>query len=402
MKISQSFGSAPHAFILLCSTFLFSIQAVGQSCNGFYCEGECQAEVRKLVQVHHWCGTLFICSFKDWGVLEQSRDEFGNPVGPLLHAYALHILSPVDGSEAELWGCSEQVGVTPNPTPTPLPVDLSVNKIEVVSGKALDGSPLIKPDQEYDVNIEVSGSGIQADDARNTLVRMRVGTLTFEQTVPLSSLVSTGSTVVPFKLKLSAENAGKNTIEATINPLFLFDEQTILNNVRLQGIQMLCSVEEKGTAVPFFSQSFRETSTNPNLKGRWGDDQYANSVFSQFKSDGVTPNPKAGQPIPMSKLGCLTTSLAMLFNAYGIKTANDGSVMDPGSVNKGFKSSNYTAQLGPEYSMYNGYTPANDVQPNGAVAFARDSFYKQCIKRVAKLQWLVLRLLEVQFPIKTQ
>lgn len=54
--------------------------------------------------------------------------------------------------------------------------------------------------------------------------------------------------------------------------------------------------------------------------------------------------------------------------------------MDPRAVNQGLAATPFYNELGPQFSEYSGFTPSNDVQPNGAVAFARNSLFMKCIK----------------------
>lgn len=82
----------------------------------------------------------------------------------------------------------------------------------------------------------------------------------------------------------------------------------------------------------------------------------------------------------MKSLGCMVTSLAMLFKHYGIDMAADGAAMDPGSVNRGLNATPLFAELGPQYSSFSGYTPSGGVQAKGAVAFARNSYFMKCVR----------------------
>jgi hypothetical protein len=73
----------------------------------------------------------------------------------------------------------------------------------------------------------------------------------------------------------------------------------------------------------------------------------------------------------------MNSSLAMAFCNYRIRTP-DGAKLTPCLVNIRLPATNYTSTLGSVYEKYKGCTPSGRVQAKGAVAFARDAYYKNC------------------------
>jgi hypothetical protein len=259
-------------------------------------------------------------------------------------------------------------------------LDLTVGQLSVTGtnvSTSVDGLATIKPGKTFTINVPVTATALNNPENRSTTISVQVGSQTITKNVSLSSFQEGVTQNIGVDVTLTAADvgSGKLKISARVNPDGALTESSYSNNYAETFIHETCSVADSGTTVPFFSQ-LQKSSTNVG----WGRDQYAHSVQPALKADG-SRNPQAGQPVPMSKLGCMTTSLAMLFNSYGITTTSNGVAMDPGTVNSGLKETNFSAQLGADYAQYNGYTPSNDVQPNGAVAFARGISYNSCLQR---------------------
>lgn len=232
-------------------------------------------------------------------------------------------------------------------------IDLSIGQISISSAELeADGNPSVSPEKDFQVHVPVMGTGFNNPENRSSLVTLQIGSQTLQQTVSLSG-ISSGGISVPFMVNLSPDDVGDQVITATVDPLNSLGEANRQNNTSSQLLHVLCKVADKGADVPWFYQS----------QAPWGSQDYANQ-----------------SPKKMSGLGCMVTSLAMLFKHYGIDMAADGSLMDPGAVNKGLNTTPLFAELGPQYSSYNGYTPSGAVQANGAVAFARNSYFMKCIR----------------------
>lgn len=251
--------------------------------------------------------------------------------------------------------CSENPEWKPNPPPPPASsLDLSVGAISIPSAIVeADGKPSISPDVEINVNVRINSSGIKPEESRSTNVTLKYGNQSLSKSISLASLASEAVNV-PFVIKFSRDDVGDQTISATVDDSDSLGETNRQNNSLSQIVHVLCNVSDVGPDVPWFYQS----------QSPWGSQDYANQA-----------------PNKMSGLGCLVTSLAMLFKHYGIDLAPDGSPMDPGSVNQGLNMTPLFAELGPQYSSYNGYTPTGAVQANGAVAFARNAYFMKCISK---------------------
>lgn len=239
--------------------------------------------------------------------------------------------------------------------PTEPELDLALGEISILNAKEeADGNLSIAPEKDYLVQVPLSGTGFNNPEIRNAIVALQMGSQTLQKTVPLSS-ISGGGTLLQFPVKLLDEDVGDQTLTVTVDPLNDLGEKNRQNNTADQLVHVLCNVSEDGS-VPWFYQS----------QTPWGSKDYANQA-----------------PKKMKDLGCLVTSLAMLFRHYGLDTAADGTSMDPGSVNRGLNMTPLFAELGPKYASYNGYTPSGAVQANGAVAFARNSHFMKCLRSSA-------------------
>lgn len=244
----------------------------------------------------------------------------------------------------------------------PIKMNLSVsadpgNFFVAPSETTIDGSISVKPNVPTQVLVKVSGTDITNQETQSAIVTLKVGNRSpIQQSVPLSLIKANGSYLVPFDVTFTAEEAGKTDLVVSVNSGGTLEESDLSDNLATQSIYTLCNVADKGTVVPYFAQG----GTSP-----WANDDYG---------------PLA--PQKMKKLGCYTTSFAMLLRAYGITTSADGfSPIDPGSVNAGLNLIGYYKELGPNYATYNGYTPrpSGAVHPIGAVNFARASYAKNCI-----------------------
>lgn len=244
-----------------------------------------------------------------------------------------------------------------------LPLDLSVGAISVIEApKALDGSPSLQREQIYNASVAVNGSGFKKVEDRSTTLKINIGAQVFEKTVSLAALKATGTLLVPFQFSMGESDVGTTLVSASVNPVLNLTETNFLNNLSTQKVHVLCSVSEKNVVVPTYRQ----------FSSPWGAEQYANSVYP-------ASHPKAGKIVPMSSLGCMTTSVAMLYKSYGILKTASGVDINPGTVNAGFKASTYSPQLGPYDVTFNGYSEGNDVQRKGVETFGRDAVYKQCV-----------------------
>ncbi len=116
--------------------------------------------------------------------------------------------------------------------------------------------------------------------------------------------------------------------------------------------QKLCKVQDKGRLVKWYGQ----TNANWNQPG----DRYANLP-------GKT----------MGALGCYTTSIAMLFDSYGLSNLPGNFSLDPGKLNEamytyGKKRSSIDDRNG------RGYTVEGNVRPDGAAEIARAGYTQKC------------------------
>ncbi|MFZ3228994.1 MAG: hypothetical protein WA160_02225 [Pseudobdellovibrio sp.] len=111
-----------------------------------------------------------------------------------------------------------------------------------------------------------------------------------------------------------------------------------------------CKVADKGVSVKFWSQLDPEW----NKPGEY----YANVA-----------------PGKMSSWGCNTSVNAMLLDAYGLKTMPDGTVTNPGTLNRNLA----TYLKGVAYPYGVGYTPSSQVVYDGVVATARRGWLNTCL-----------------------
>ncbi len=232
-------------------------------------------------------------------------------------------------------------------------LDLSIGEISIpLANTEADEVSSISPEKEFQMDVPVSATGIESGDTRSVNVTLEIGSQKIQKTIALSELGATAK-VVSFLVTLPTDDVGDQTISVSIDPLNALGETNRTNNVLSEAVHVLCNVSDKGKEVPWFYQS----------QPPWGGQVYANLA-----------------PKKMSQKGCLVTTLAMLFSHYGIDTAVNGSPMTPEWVNKGLNNTYGYPALGPNYSTYNGYSPQGDVQPNGAVLFARNSYVNKCIQ----------------------
>lgn len=284
---------------------------------------------------------------------------FQNIFTPALYFYSMTCYynngCPEEGPYVGLcqWNApSYWIGINLAANPPEDSLDLFVGTISVPADLAADGKPAVSPGKVFQVDVPISGSGFNNPENRSTLVTLQIGSQTLQQSVSLSG-ISSGGISVPFSVILPPDDVGDQIITATVDPLNSLGETNRQNNISRQSVHVLCKVADKGTEVPWFYQS----------QAPWGSQDYANQDHKKMRN-----------------LGCMVTSLAMLFKYYGIDMSVDGSLMDPGSVNKGLKATPLFAELGPQYSSYSGYTPSGAVQANGVVAFARSSYFMKCIR----------------------
>jgi hypothetical protein len=325
---------------------------------------KCQAGSTTCSYRVNWCfdqpGTYFASVIFDLFSLDFSGVAVAQVTAPT--TYTIQVTSAGGPSQLRCPGGPSQMP-TPTPAPTPIPtpsptpiLDLAVGQISVSpSNQEADLKPSVSPGSVLNINVPVTGSNILPNDSRTTIVTLQYGSKTLTQNISLSSLASGAAYNVPFSVTFQPEDAGDQTLISEVNSSNSLGETNLANNVSSQLIHVLCKVADKnnGKPVPWFYQS----------QAPWGSQDYANQA-----------------PKKMSKLGCMVTSLAMLFKHYGIDTAADGSAMTPGSVNSGLNATPLYGELGPKYSSYKGFTSTGAVQPNGAVAFARNSYILKCIR----------------------
>lgn len=236
-------------------------------------------------------------------------------------------------------------------------LDLSIGEISIPAASIeADDNISLSPEKEFLVNIPISGSGFNSPETRSTSIYLKVGPQILQKTIALSELATSGK-IASFSVTVNADDVGDQNITAIIDPFNKLGESNRQNNITSEFIHVLCKVSDQGTEVPWYYQS----------QTPWGADIYANKA-----------------PKKMKNLGCLVTSLSMLLNSYGIKTSTNGYGIDPGVLNKGLKETLFP-ELGPKYSSYSGYTAGGDVQPNGVVAYARNSYFMECVKNTGNV-----------------
>ena len=241
--------------------------------------------------------------------------------------------------------------------------DLSLEKVVVTpSQPAGNDKPAVKPDVDVNISVTVKGSGFRLVEDRSAIVSVVLTSL-FEpnkqkylsQTIPLLALASSSTTVINFKTRFDVDDVGQFDYVASVD---LIDDINITNNSIVDKMYVYCNVETKGIKeVRYFPQG---------SPGKWAGHQYADHPVTTPEST-------------MGFRGCYTTNIAMLMDYYGIKTAIDGSPIDPGSVNKGLNANGFYTVLGPTKEKYNGYDDNRDVIPMGAVHFARASYVTSCM-----------------------
>lgn len=127
--------------------------------------------------------------------------------------------------------------------------------------------------------------------------------------------------------------------------------------------EKLCDVKDKGRNVVFWSQADPRWNTQTPIK------YYAN----------IGPRVIKNEPIPgqlMRKWGCGTTSLAMIFDSYGIKKLHTDRDLDPGSLNE----SMYLLSQNEDDPTGYGYNENGAILWAEAAQVARVGYAYQCFK----------------------
>ncbi|AFY02736.1 cell adhesion domain-containing protein [Bdellovibrio bacteriovorus] len=230
----------------------------------------------------------------------------------------------------------------------PSDVDFAVGMPQIpLASMEADAKPGINLADEVEVKVTASASGISANDSRSVTVALDYGVGTKYESVPASRFANGANVEIPFRIKYQFSQRGLRVLKATINGDGLVPEVNLSNNQSLGELHVLCKAKELPR---------RFVQKDP----KWGGDQYAN------------------QPKRMSALGCMTTSLAMLYQYYGIEKTVLGEDLDPGSVNKGFKSPTFWSGTVSEFQGFGAYDASGGVIIHGAVNYGRRSAKKTC------------------------
>lgn len=130
-------------------------------------------------------------------------------------------------------------------------IDLAVSQPQVSQPNATisqnDGLLHIKPGTPMTVNVPVSGQGIDPTDARTVTISLKAGSQDIPpKFVSLARIRADGTTTVPFDITFKPDEAGVQTITATVNPDKVISESYLMNNqasvqVWVQGSSKLVS-----------------------------------------------------------------------------------------------------------------------------------------------------------------
>lgn len=255
-------------------------------------------------------------------------------------------------------------------------LDLKVDSISIPGSQKtqVEDQQYIQPNKDYNIQVQVSGTGLNNPESRTTEVQLFIdnsSTPAAVQSLNLSSLSSTGTTMVNFPVNRTTVQTGKLDLKVVLNPSNSPTETDLNNNQNSQKFYVLCKVEEikNRNKVQFWSQA----------ELPWG-----------AKDFGIVANSK--NPGTMTKWGCSTTSFAMLANYYGIFRAPQGAPstpfvpvgpnleglggesLNPGTLNAAF--TNFKRNLSSQRSV--ALNNANDPDWMGMAEVARAGYKAQC------------------------
>lgn len=229
-------------------------------------------------------------------------------------------------------------------------LDISVVKFDIVSSSATNNDKLVvSPSSKNIFLFDLKAEGRRSNENRVAVAKLWIGSnptpLTHE--IPLNSFDSSNQFKIKFESSLTYENVGPNQIKFEI----LHEEDIESRNNELQDFFYVgCNVERE---VQYFSQA----------DSRWD----------------ITKMKYAFTEKSMRAKGCYVTSLAMLMQFFGINKSYTGEDINPGTVNLGLIDYVNYVKI-PQITKHIGYSKkSNDLEPMGAVNFARYSFLKNCL-----------------------
>ncbi|WP_374033897.1 hypothetical protein ACES2I_14840 [Bdellovibrio bacteriovorus] len=247
--------------------------------------------------------------------------------------------------------------------PSDIDFSLSIPRIPMAT-QELDGKAGINLLDEVEVVVAATAVGVSANDSRSVMVSLDFGFGRKFESVPLSRFANGANVDIPFRIKYEFAQRGKRDLRAIINEDGQIAEVNRQNNESTTDVHVLCKAKE-------LPQRFVQWDE------QWGGDQYANQIYGETRADG-SPEPKKGQPKRMSALGCMTTSLAMLYRSYGINRTVLGEDLEPGTVNSGYKSSTFWSGTVAEFQGFGAYDSSGAVIVHGAVNYGRRAAKKTC------------------------
>ena len=232
-------------------------------------------------------------------------------------------------------------------------LDISISPDFKVTSSTTTGNNkfAVRPNVPVTLSFALDVKGRKAIEDRTANVSLFVGNREpVIQTIPISSFSADGKLNINFNITFSLDDIGPpQSIQLVVDQS---DDINTLNNVFADYMYIGCKIEKD---VPHFLQG---SGTS------WAADKYA---FTN----------KA-----MGAKGCYTTSFAMLMKYYGINKSYTGEDINPGIVNTGLVNISEYKKI-PQITKYLGYNADSDVEPLGAVNYARTSYATQCISEGA-------------------
>lgn len=235
-----------------------------------------------------------------------------------------------------------------------------------------DGQPIFFVGEKIQLNVPIVSSNdwyTNEELASSVSVTLKIGTKVIEtKTVAISEIIlNENRTInVPFAFKLDNSYLDQKTL--TVEAISSASEVNMSNNIYSQPIHVRykeCKVSEiKNKPVKFFSQG----------GGHWGNQDYAHGPANNQTT------------CKMKSFGCVTTSLAMLFDFYGLNYVapeinGPTEEFSPGYLNRLFKSTkdlnNQVLDKTYSYSPNNQLTH-NNVEPLLVPNIGRSIYSKKC------------------------
>lgn len=253
-------------------------------------------------------------------------------------------------------------------TLTPVSNNLSVTDI-ILAGEPTENDKYVtSPNKPLIINVALRGNNFLASETRTANVSLTVGKNSLQTSVPVSEIKSAGTLLVPFEHSFDVDDVGEADIRATVS---VTGDYTPEDDTFSDSVYVLCSVEDSGRSVPFYSQA-----SSP-----WNDDPF-----------GIVAN--SSRPGTIQKYGCSVVDFAMLLNSYGIDRTPLGSplnpaingtstipginaeLLDPGTLNLAF--ANYKVPLSSNPSV--ALNRSNNPIWEGMAEVARAGYRAKCTK----------------------